>query len=356
MNNPYDSQPTLLLVDDESANLQVLRHTLQKDYRLQFAKDGITALDLVQKDRPDLILLDIMMPGLSGYEVCQQLKANPQTASIPVIFVTALSESSNEEMGLGMGAVDYISKPFNPHIVRARVRTHLSLVSAQEVLNTRLQIVQCLGVAAEYKDNETGMHVIRMSHISHMIALACGYSQRAAEEMLHAAPMHDVGKIGIPDAILQKPGKLTVDEWDVMAQHPAIGAQIIGQHSSGLLHTAANIALYHHEKWDGSGYPNGLSGEQIPHAARIVALADVYDALTSTRPYKRAWTTEETLELIRNESGKHFDPQLVEVFMQCLPEILEVQKRWADSECEPLPHPVLQSTSGVQPNVLPHTL
>ena len=331
MNNAKDSKPTLLLVDDESANLQVLRHTLQKDYRLLFAKDGKTALGVVQKDLPDLILLDIMMPGMSGYDVCRQLKSNAETANVPVIFVTALSESSNEEMGLEIGAVDYISKPFNPSIVLARVRTHLSLVSTQEVINTRLQIVQCLGAAAEYKDNETGLHVIRMSHFSKILALACGYCEHAAEELLHAAPMHDVGKIGIPDAILQKPGKLTPDEWAVMSQHPVIGAKIIGEHSKGLLQTAATIALYHHEKWDGSGYPHGLAGEQIPHVARIVALADVYDALTSVRPYKRAWSVDEALDLIKSQSGKHFDPNLVEVFIKCLPEILKVQQRWADS-------------------------
>jgi putative two-component system response regulator len=181
-----------------------------------------------------------------------------------------------------------------------------------------------------------------MSRFSQILALAYGYSEQAAEELLHAAPMHDVGKIGIPDAILQKPGRLTPDEWAVMSQHPAIGAKIIGHHDSGLLHTAASIALYHHEKWDGSGYPSGLAGEQIPHVARIVALADVYDALTSERPYKRAWTVEEALDLIRCESGKHFDPKLVEIFEQCLPEILEVQKRWADADGSPLPRTITQ--------------
>ncbi|MCU1717686.1 two-component system response regulator [Pseudomonas sp. 5P_3.1_Bac2] len=330
MNTLKKTQRTLLLVDDEPTNLQVLRHTLQQDYRLLFAKDGAGALEVLQKERPDLILLDIMMPGLSGYEVCKTLKSDPATASIPVIFVTALNEAANEQLGLELGAVDYISKPFNPHIVRARVRTHLSLVQADEVRNTRLQIIRCLGAAAEYKDNETGLHVIRMSHFSKILALAAGYSPEAAEELLHAAPMHDVGKIGIPDAILQKPGKLNDEEWAVMSQHPVIGARIIGQHPSGLLKLAASIALNHHEKWDGSGYPNGLSGEQIPHAARIVAIADVYDALTSTRPYKRAWSVDEALALIRRESGKHFDPQLVELFITCMPTIIEVQNQWAD--------------------------
>lgn len=327
-----DARRTLLLVDDEATNLQVLRHTLQEEYRLLFAKDGYKALKLTRTERPDLILLDIMMPGLSGYDVCRTLKKDPHTTTIPVIFVTALADTTNEHQGLEAGAVDYISKPFNPHIVRARVRTHLSLVHAQEVRKTRLQIIQCLGKAAEFKDNETGQHVIRMSHYTRELAQAVGYSSRAADELLHAAPMHDIGKIGVPDAILQKPGKLTEAEWVTMRQHTVIGARIIGDHPSGLLRLASTIALNHHEKWDGSGYPNGLSGEEIPHAARIVAVADVFDALTSERPYKHAWSIEDALALIRREGGKHFDPELSAAFLDCLPEILQIRERWADEE------------------------
>ncbi len=326
-----DSRRTLLLVDDEPTNLQVLRHTLHDDYRLLFAKDGDKALELARSDRPDLILLDIMMPGLSGYEVCKLLKQNPATAAIPVIFVTALTEIDNEQLGFDLGAVDYISKPFHPQIVQARVRTHLSLVQVDALRETRLQIVQCLGAAAEFKDNETGLHVIRMSHFARTLALAVGYSEGDADELLHAAPMHDVGKIGIPDAILQKPGKLTPEEWTIMQQHTVIGARIIGEHASGLLRNAATIALSHHEKWNGRGYPHGLAREEIPHAARIVAIADVFDALTSVRPYKRAWSIDEALTLIRNESGAHFDPELVAAFMDCLPEMLTIRDRWADA-------------------------
>jgi putative two-component system response regulator len=211
------------------------------------------------------------------------------------------------------------------------VRTHLSLVQAQELRETRLQIVQRLGTAAEYKDNETGLHVVRMSHYAKTLALAVGYSQAAAEDLLHAAPMHDVGKIGIPDAILQKPGKLTEDEWKIMRQHTEIGARIIGDHPSGLLRMAATVALNHHEKWDGSGYPHGLHGEDIPHAARVVAVADVFDALTSVRPYKRAWSVAEAVELIQRESSKHFDPELVEAFVDCLPDMLQIRERWSDT-------------------------
>jgi putative two-component system response regulator len=327
-----DSRPTLLLVDDEPVNLHVLRHTLQSNYRLLFAKSGQAALDVARSDHPDLILLDVMMPAMSGYEVCTALKQESAMEAIPVIFVTALADAENEQQGLELGAVDYITKPFNPHIVQARVRTHLSLVRAQELQETRLKIVQCLGAAAEYKDNETGLHVIRMSNYAKIIAIAAGYSDREANDLLHAAPMHDVGKIGIPDAILRKPGALTAEEWTVMRQHAEIGAKIIGKHASGMLRMAASIALSHHEKWDGSGYPNGLAKDDIPHAARIVAIADVFDALTSVRPYKNAWSPEDAAAHIRSESGKHFDPELVDIFMDCVPQILEVRAQWLDED------------------------
>lgn len=331
MRRPTDPRQTLLLVDDEATNLQVLRHTLQDDYRLLFAKNGEKALALAREEHPDLILLDIMMPDLSGYQVCKMLKQDASLAMIPVIFVTALADDANEYQGLELGAVDYIGKPFNPHIVRARVRTHLSLVRAEELRETRLQIVQRLGVAAEFKDNETGLHVIRMSHYAKTLALAVGYSQASADDLLHAAPMHDIGKIGIPDAILQKNGTLTAEEWTVMRKHTTIGAKIIDDHPSGLLRMAAIVALNHHEKWNGSGYPNGLHGEDIPHAARIVAVADVFDALTSVRPYKRAWSVAEAVELIQHESGQHFDPELAEAFVDCLPDMLQIKERWADT-------------------------
>lgn len=313
---------TLLIVDDEPVNLNVLRTLLSNDYELLFAKDGERALTLAQTERPDLILLDIMMPALSGYEVCAALKSEPATRGIPVIFITALSDADDEARGLELGAVDYITKPVNPAIARARVRTHLSLVHLDELKSTRLAIVQRLGRAAEYKDNETGMHVIRMSHASQILALAAGCSADWSETLLHAAPMHDVGKIGIPDAILQKPGKLDTDEWEIMKRHAAIGAEILGDDDSELLRMAKAIALGHHEKWDGSGYPRGLKGTEIPLEARIVAIVDVFDALTSERPYKQAWPVEQAVEHIRAQSGQHFDPDLVQVFQRCLPEII----------------------------------
>lgn len=330
MTPAHDQRPRLLLVDDEPTNLQVLRHVLQADYRLLFATDGARALQVAREQLPQLILLDIMMPGMDGYAVCRALKADPATAGIPVIFITALNDSQDETAGFDVGGVDYLTKPVSPPVVRARVRTHLSLVRMEELRETRLQIVQRLGRAAEYKDNETGLHVIRMSHFSKLLALAAGCSPAWAEDLLNAAPMHDVGKIGIPDAVLRKPGPQDAAEWDTMRRHPEIGAEIIGEHPSGVLQLAREIALAHHEKWDGSGYPRDLAGEAIPVSARIVAIADVFDALTTRRPYKEPWPVQEAMSHIAAQAGKHFDPALVALFAPLLPQLLEIRARWAE--------------------------
>ena len=323
---------TLLIADDEPTNLQVLRQILQADYRLLFAKDGAKAVELAQSEKPDLILLDVMMPHMTGHDACLALKADAATRCIPVIFVTAMADAEDEAKGFELGAVDYITKPVSPPIVRARVRTHLSLVRMDELRETRMQIIERLGRAAEYKDNETGLHVIRMSHYAQVLALAAGWSEVDAEELLAAAPMHDIGKIGIPDHILLKPGPLSPEEWAVMRSHPRIGADIIGEHRSTVLRLAREIALGHHEKWDGSGYPQGLAGEAIPASARIVAIADVFDALTTARPYKQAWTVEAAIEQVRKDAGKHFDPMLVELFMGVLPQVLAIRERWKEDD------------------------
>jgi putative two-component system response regulator len=325
------NQPQILVVDDEASNLQLLRHILQDHYRLLFAKDGPRALELARTEQPQLILLDVMMPGMTGYETCKLLKADPRTAAIPVIFVTALSDTEDEVVGFDAGAVDYITKPVSPPIVRARVRNHLSLVGVDELKKTRLEIVQRLGLAAEYKDNETGLHVIRMSHYSRILGLAVGMSEAEAEDLLHASPMHDVGKIGIPDSILRKPGALDPDEWKVMQSHASIGGDIIGKHPSGMLAMAYDVAMTHHEKWDGSGYPNGLKGEQIPLVGRIVAIADVFDALTSARPYKEAWPVEKAIAHMQAQRDQHFEGRLVDIFFQQMPALLEIKQRWAES-------------------------
>ncbi|MDF3820453.1 response regulator [Leptospira sp. 96542] len=325
-----NTKSKILIIDDEPTNLQILNEILQHDYNLLFAKDGKKGIELAISESPNLILLDVMMPETTGHDVCKILKSDDKTKFIPVIFVTALTDIGDEEKGFTLGAVDYITKPVSPPIVKARIKTHLSLVDVNEVKATRLQIVQRLGMASEYKDNETGMHVIRMSHYSQTLALAFGYSNEAADEILNAAPMHDVGKIGIPDQIIQKPGKLTPDEWEIMKQHPQIGAEIIGDHNSSLLKLAKSIAITHHEKFDGTGYPFQLKGENIPLEGRIIAIADVFDALTTVRPYKKAWEVETAVDFLKKESGTHFDPILVEKFINVLPKILEIKNQWPE--------------------------
>ena len=278
-----------------------------------------------------------------GYEVCQRLKDNPDTRDIPIIFITAMSEVEDEQHGLELGAVDYITKPVNPAIVLARVRTHLALYDQNrelarqvrertaDLFKTRQQIIRRLGRAAEFRDNETGNHIIRMSHFCRLIGIAAGLGEKTVEILYNASPMHDVGKIGIPDHILLKPGKLTEEEWQVMRRHPRIGADIIGQHSDDLLQSAWAIALCHHQKWDGTGYPSGLKGEDIPLMARIAALADVFDALTTERPYEKAWTIEAAVSHIEAQAGSHFDPGLIEPFRQALPEMLRIREQFADT-------------------------
>lgn len=330
------SIPRILVVDDQPDNLHVMKQILMAQYQLLFAKDGERALSLAVEQGPDLILLDVMMPGMDGFETCKHLKREKDTCHIPVIFVTAMSDIEDEAYGFELGAVDYIAKPVSAAIVRARVKTHLSLVSVNEIHETRLEIIRQLGRAAEYKDNETGLHVIRMSHYSMLLGKACGMSDDEAELLLHAAPMHDIGKIGIPDNILLKPGKLTDEEWEIMRRHSAIGAEIIGEHKSQLLEWARIIALTHHEKWDGSGYPGGLSGKDIPLIGRIVAVADVFDALTTERPYKKAWPVQEALDYLEAQSGKHFDPELVKLFFSILPGVMEIKEKWGESQADKL--------------------
>jgi putative two-component system response regulator len=283
-----------------------------------------------------------MMPIMDGYEVCKELKSDPMTSDIPIIFVTAKDDVSDEALGLELGAVDYISKPIRPPIVSARVRTQLLLqdkrieleraVKARtvELEETRLKLIQRLATAAEYRDTDTGLHVYRMSHYSRLLALAYSKNPAWADSIFNAAPMHDVGKIGIPDSILLKPGKLTADEWEQMKSHAKIGAEIIGKDENPLLNMARTIALTHHEKWDGSGYPGGLAGDDIPIEGRIIAIADVFDAVTSKRCYKQSWEIERAIEFIEKGAGKHFDPALVELFHQVLPEMLEFKERYSD--------------------------
>jgi putative two-component system response regulator len=334
---------TVLVVDDIPENIAVLSGILKDSYKVKAALDGERALRVAATQPfPDLILLDVMMPGLSGYEVCRKLKADPRLSSIPVIFVTAMGEEANEQEGFEAGAVDYITKPVSPPIVQARVKTQLALyqqnreldrliaLRTAELHQTRLQVIRRLGRAAEFKDNETGNHVIRMSHYSRLIGRAYGLAEPDLDLLFNAAPMHDIGKIGIPDGILLKPGKLDADEWRIMQKHPRMGAAILGEHDNELLAYARLVAQTHHECWDGSGYPDGLAGEAIPLVGRIVAIADVFDALTSLRPYKPAWTVEAAVEEIKAHAGQKFDPALIPAFMAALPEIRRIKEMYAE--------------------------
>ena len=338
-----NKKDTILVVDDIPENIDVLDGILKNLYNVKVAINGSMALKIAEsKDPPDLILLDIMMPEMDGFEVCRKLKENSKTKNIPVIFVTAKGEVQDESHGFYLGAVDYITKPVSPSIVEARVKTHLQLYDQNkaleqkvrertaEVEETRLQIIRRLGRASEYKDNETGMHVIRMSHYSQFIAQAYGLSEDESELILNAAPMHDVGKIGIPDNILLKPGKLDDKEWDIMRRHSLYGYEIIGDHNSELLKAASIVAYDHHEKWNGKGYPRGLKEKDIHLYGRIVAIADVFDALTSERPYKEHWSVEKAVNLIKEETGQHFDPELVQAFLDTINESLKIKEEFSD--------------------------
>ena len=334
---------TVLIVDDTPENIDILVGILKDRYELKVATSGKAALEiLAEKRKPDIVLLDIMMPEIDGYQVCQIIKADPATKKIPVIFITAMNDEEDETRGFAYGAADYITKPISPPIVLARVATQLNLYDQKkhleklveertaEIYDTRLEIVQRLGIAAEYKDNETGQHILRMSQYCQLVGREYGLSQEEQTLLLNASPMHDVGKIGIPDRILLKPGKLDAEEWEIMKTHTTIGGLIIGDHPSELLQTAKLIALSHHERWDGTGYPAGLKGDRIPIYGRIAAIADVFDALTSERPYKHAWTAEETVKEIKLGSGTHFDPKVLDAFLGALPDILKIRSEHLD--------------------------
>jgi putative two-component system response regulator len=328
-------QPTILVVDDTPSNISVLTEILRGDYRVLAAINGEQALKIAGGDPPpDLILLDVMMPGMSGHEVCQRLKAESSTRKIPVIFVTAMNQVEDEAKGFALGAVDYITKPVSPPIVTARVKTQLALYDqnrTSELRHTRLEIIKRLGRAGEYRDNETGMHVIRVAHYCRLLGEAVRMNEEDVDLLFNAAPMHDIGKIGIRDNVLLKPGKLDDDEIKIMQQHVPFGGEIIGEHSDGLLSMARLIALTHHEKWDGTGYHRGLKGEEIPLVGRITSIADVFDALTSVRPYKKAWPVEDAVTLIKREAGTTFDPELVQKFVAILPQILAMREKYSDT-------------------------
>ncbi|MCX7156597.1 MAG: response regulator [Rhodocyclales bacterium] len=339
--------PTILIVDDEPANLALLRQILSPDYTLVYARCGKEALAAAAKHHPALVLLDIQMPDMDGYTVCRKLKAQAQTENIPVIFVTALAEIGDETAGFAAGGVDYIVKPVSPPTVRARVRTHLSLVSVRRLEKSYHDAIYMLGEASEFKDAETGSHIWRMAGYSCALAGACGWDATACEQMKLAAPLHDIGKLGIPDAVLNKPGRLDTGERLVMQAHTIIGYKILSESTAPILQMAATIALHHHEKWDGSGYPNGVSGEAIPEMARIVAIADVFDALSMTRSYKEGWPLERVIDTLTESAGTHFDPRLISHFTRILPEIVAIRDQWSTGKPDQNRAHAVLASSGV---------
>lgn len=351
------TESEILIVDDNPANIDVLSELLC-DYRRRVAIDGPTALRLVEARSPDLILLDVMMPRMDGFEVCRQLKGNPSTAQIPVIFITGLGDERSETLGFEVGGIDYIAKPFNAKVVRARVQTQIELKAGRDALrseNSRLEArveartaelhdalktlhksaldtVFRLGLAAEYKDDDTGQHVVRMANYAVAVARALGWKQEPLDLLLHAAPMHDIGKIAVPDSILKKPGPLDESEWAVIRRHPVIGARILSGSTSEVIRLAEVVALTHHERWNGQGYPHGISGNAIPLVGRIVAICDVFDALTVRRPYKPPFPLSKALSIVRESAGSHFDPTVVEAFFGAQREILAIRERYAFNE------------------------
>jgi putative two-component system response regulator len=343
-------KPTILVVDDTPDNITLLCSLLGEQYRNKVATNGIRALKIAAAEpRPDLILLDIMMPDMDGYEVCRQLKANTATADIPVIFLTARTQEGDETKGFELGAVDYITKPITPPILMARVNTHIALQSARKVLEKQnlvleeqveertyklaaLQdaIIIAMASLAETRDNDTGQHIRRTQHYVRELALGLRAYDTYADEidndflsnLYKTAPLHDIGKVGVPDAILLKPGRLTPEEFNIMKKHTIYGrdAVVAAEKTMGtpeqFLTTAREITYSHHEKWDGSGYPLGLAGLDIPLSARLMAVADVYDALIAERVYKTPMSHEEASTIIIDGRGTHFDPDITDVFTQ----------------------------------------
>ena len=358
--NNSDQTARILLVDDNTTNLQLLHETLDGiGYRLLIAKNGKTALAIARKAKPALILLDIMMPEMDGYEVCRRLKADEKTDRIAVIFITALADEEDEAKGLALGAVDYLTKPFNPDLVRARVRIHLELKQHQDQLEQlvrertrRLELTQAvtiesLATLAEYRDPETGGHIKRTQNYVKVLAKQLKQHPRFRDdlnddviELLYmSAPLHDLGKIAVPDHILQKAGKLTDEEFEEMKKHTNYGhdalritEQKLGEDS--FLRYAREIAYTHQEKWDGSGYPTGLKGDEIPISGRLMALADVYDALISKRVYKPPFPHEKAVEIIVEGKGNHFDPDIVDAFIELENTFRNIALSFADHDEE----------------------
>lgn len=364
----FSARPTILVVDDTTDNLTLMSELLKDLYKVKVANSGEKALKYMQGEhKPDLILLDIMMPGLSGYDVIRELKANPETRKIPVIFLTAMSAAEDEKKGLEMGAADYVTKPISPPIVLARVKTQLENKAAADFLRDQnvyletevskrtselsaIQDVTILAMAslAETRDSDTGNHIRRTQYYVKELALKLQANPRfvdfltnqTIELLFKSAPLHDIGKVGIPDRILLKPGRFEPHEFEIMKTHTTLGRDAIlhAEKQLGMqvefLNLAKEIAYFHQEKWDGSGYPTGESGDDIPISARLMAVADVYDALISRRVYKEGMPHEKAVKIIIEGRGTHFDPDIVDAFVDLQNEFRAIAARFADSDAD----------------------
>jgi len=368
MDTLFEHKKTILVVDDTPENLSLIYELLEPYYKVKVANSGEKALQqLTRAELPDLILLDIMMPGLDGYEVLTEIKKRPDADRLPVIFLTAMSRNEDEERGLRLGAVDYITKPISPPLLLARVKTHLQLKSQSDWLRhqnvfldnevklrtaevTAIQDVTILAMAslAETRDNETGNHIRRTQHYVKTLAQHLRHHPRFShyltdkqiDILFKSAPLHDIGKVGIPDRILLKPGKFEPDEFEIMKTHTQLGYNAIAHAEQQLgtpvefLSCAKEIALSHQEKWDGSGYPAALAGDNIPISARLMAVADVYDALISRRVYKDGMPHEKAVAIIREGHGKHFDPDITDAFLAIHEDFHAIAVRFSDSDQE----------------------
>jgi putative two-component system response regulator len=361
-------KPTILVVDDTPDNLTLVSNLLKSDYRVRVAINGEKALKIAFSDSPpDLILLDVMMPGMDGYEVCQQLRNSTQTAHIPIIFLTAKSEVEDERKGLSLGASDYITKPISPPILEARVKTHLAAKAYADFLTDKTSYlesevarrtrevsaiqdvtIQAMASLAETRDSDTGNHIRRTQfyvkaltiRLKNHASFSAYLSDSMVELIFKSAPLHDIGKVGIPDRILLKPGRFEPEEFEIMKTHTTLGRDAIqaAENTLGLqvefLSVAKEIAYGHQEKWDGSGYPEGLKGEEIPISARLMAVADVYDALISRRVYKNSMSHEKAIAIIQEGRGSHFDPDMVEAFVSIQDEIKAIAARYVDTDAD----------------------
>ncbi len=360
-----ENKPVVLIVDDTPDNITLLCSLLGGMYKNKVATNGPKALQIAFADPPELILLDIMMPGMDGYEVCRQLKENPKTANIPVIFLTAKSQEDDETRGFELGAVDYITKPIVPPILMARVHTHISLQQARLSLarhNEELEqqvdertkqlaalqeaLITAMASMAETRDNDTGHHIRRtqlyMQALCDELSMHEDYKEFLTEPMrkviYKSAPLHDIGKVGVPDRILLKPGRLTPEEFEEMKKHTVYGKDTITAAEKELtapelfLEIARDIAYSHHEKWDGSGYPEGISGTNIPIPARLMALADVYDALINKRVYKNAIPHQEAMDIILAGRGAHFDPNVVDAFVRIKDKFASIAEFYSEQD------------------------